>query len=91
MTTSAIQAAIKLYLDRKVFEKERELYAQPELKTMMPATLAVEDNLSGEFATPYDYTFPPFVIIECCQSLNEWIRDIANKDFITIFQVSGSY
>ena len=86
-----VQAAIKLYLDRKAFARERELYAQSKLKTMMPATLAVEDNLSGEVATPYGYTFPPFVIIECGQSLDEWARDTANKDFITIFQVSGCY
>ena len=86
-----VQAAIKLYLDRKAFARERKLYTQSKLKTMMPATLAVEDNLSGEVATPYGYTFPPFVIIECGQSLDEWARDTANKDFITIFQVSGCY
>ena len=90
VSSSGLQAAIKLYLDRKAFEKEKELYMHPQLKMMMPATLAVED-LCGTVATPYGYTFPPFVIIECGQSLDEWARDNANKDFITIFQVSRCY
>eukprot|EP00892_Ulva_mutabilis_P007594 jgi/Ulvmu1/5206/UM216_0001.1 len=80
------RAAIKLYMDRSAFERERQLYTESQLKTMMPATLAVEDNAAGNIRTPYDYVFPPFVVIECGQSLDEWARDNANKDFITIFQ-----
>ena len=82
-----MQAAIKFYLDRKGFESERELYTESELKAMMPATLAVEDNASGDCKTPYGYVFPPFVIIERGESLDEWSRDNANKDIVTIFQV----
>ena len=52
----------------------------------MPATLAIEDNMKGEWRTPYGFVFPPFVIIERGQSLDEWARD-NNPDFITIFQV----
>ena len=81
------QAAIKFYLDRSAFEIERELYNEVQLKSAMPATLAAEGNTSGSISTPYGYRFPPFVIIECGQSLDEWSRDNANKDFITIFQV----
>ena len=84
-----MQAAIKFYMDRSAFEKERQLYTESQLKAMMPSTLAVEDNGGGEAATPYGYVFPPFVIIECGQSLDEWAMDNANKDFITIFQVRG--
>eukprot|EP00892_Ulva_mutabilis_P005991 jgi/Ulvmu1/3764/UM175_0012.1 len=80
------QAAIKFYLDKKAFERERELYTESQLKAMMPATLAVEDNACGNCKAPYGYTFPPFVIIERGQSLDEWAQDNANKDFITIFQ-----
>ena len=83
------QVAIKFYLDRSAFERERELYNEVQLKPVMPATLAAEDNTSGTISTPYGYTFPPFVIIECGQSLDEWSRDNANKDFITVFQVCG--
>ena len=82
-----VQAAIKFYMDKAAFQSERDLYEEPALKSMMPATLAIEENASGEHATPYGYTFPPFVIIECGQSLDEWARDNANTDFITIFQV----
>ena len=83
------QAAIKFYMDKSAFERERALYTEAELKSVMPATLAAEDNASGAISTPYGYTFPPFVIIECGQSLDEWSRDNANKDFITVFQVCG--
>ena len=78
---------MKFYLDQSAFERERELYTESQLKEMMPATLAIEDNKSGQAATAYGYIFPPFVIIECGQSLDEWSMDNANKDFITIFQV----
>ena len=84
-----MQAAIKFYLHREAFERERELYTESQLKAMMPATLAVEDNATGEHQTPYGYVFPPFVIIECGQSLDEWSKDNANADFVTIFQVFG--
>eukprot|EP00892_Ulva_mutabilis_P005913 jgi/Ulvmu1/3694/UM017_0111.1 len=80
------RAAVKFYIDRSAFDRERELYTESQLKAMMPATLAIEDNASGKVCTPYGYVFPPFVIIECGQSLDEWARDTANKDFITIFQ-----
>ena len=81
-----LQAAIKFYLDKKAFTKERVLYLQPELRSMMPATLAIEENSSAEVSTPYGYVFPSFVIIECGQSLDEWARR-NTADFITIFQV----
>ena len=84
---AAIQAAIKFYLHRDAFRRERELYTESQLKEMMPATLAIEENAAGDHRTPYGYVFPSFVIIECGQSLDEWARDNANGDFITIFQV----
>eukprot|EP00892_Ulva_mutabilis_P000505 jgi/Ulvmu1/10455/UM063_0010.1 len=80
------KAAIKFYMDMLAFQRERDLYQDAQLKSMMPATLAIEENTSGECQTPYGYKFPPFVIIECGQSLDEWARDNTNSDFITIFQ-----
>jgi hypothetical protein len=83
-----LQAAIKFYLQRAAFDAEKELYMDSQLCKMMPATLAIEDNVKGEWRTPYNFVFPPFVIIERGQSLDEWARD--NKpDFITIFQVTS--
>ena len=91
MGRGCAQAAIKFYMDKSAFQKERELYDEAQLKSVMPATLAAEDNASGTIRTPYGYSFPPFVIIECGQSLDEWAKDNANKDFITVFQVCGPY
>ena len=81
-----LQAAIKFYLNQAAFNRERELYMQPDLQSMMPVTLAIEDNASNDCVTPYGYVFPPFVIIEWGQSLDEWARS-NTADFITIFQV----
>ena len=85
-----LQVAIKFYLDRNAFDQEKVLYTKPELKAMMPATLAIEGNTSGQTSTPYGYVFPPFVIIEQGQSLDEWARDNANGDFITVFQACAA-
>lgn len=81
-----LQAAIKFYLDVAAFKQERSLYMSPELQSVMPATLAIEDNSFGQCTTPYGYKFPPFAVIECGQSLEDWSR--CNKpDFVTTFQV----
>eukprot|EP00892_Ulva_mutabilis_P002693 jgi/Ulvmu1/12424/UM009_0074.1 len=80
------KAAIKFYMDVSAFQCEHDLYQDSQLKSMMPATLAIEENISGECHTQYGYKFPPFVIMECGQSLGEWARDSANKDFIFLFQ-----
>jgi hypothetical protein len=82
---SCMQAAIKFYLCREAFDGEKALYMKAQLRKMMPATLAIEDNAGGEWRTPYGFAFPPFFIIERGQSLDEWAHD--NKfDFITVFQ-----
>lgn len=86
-TPVCVQVAIKFYMDLGAFRRERELYMESQLKAMMPATLAIEDNAGGACCTPYGYAFPPFVIIECGQSLDEWARR-NEADFITIFQVT---
>lgn len=82
-----MQAAIKFYLHREAFQRERALYTEPQLRSIMPATLTVEDNASSMYCTPYGYIFPPFVIIERGQSLDEWVKGANNIDFATVFQV----
>eukprot|EP00892_Ulva_mutabilis_P002686 jgi/Ulvmu1/12418/UM009_0068.1 len=80
------KAAIKFYMDKTAFQRERDLYQEPQLNSMMPATLAIIENADGGCKTPYGYSFPPFVIIECGQSLDEWALANSKADFITIFQ-----
>lgn len=70
----------------QAFKREAALYANPAFKDLMPATLAIEDNAGGGERL-HSYAFPPCIIIEKGQSLNEWAH--ANRcDFVTIFQVS---
>jgi hypothetical protein len=79
------EVAIKFYTHKEAFTREAELYRDSGLKRSMPATLAIVANEDGSLRTPYGFSFPPCIIIERGQSLNEWAS--ANVgDFITIFQ-----
>lgn len=80
-----VQIAIKFFMEKKAFERETALYNVPTVQAIMPRILAIDDNGQAGQCTPY--VFPPFVIIEQGQSLDEWAADTANKDFITILQV----
>jgi hypothetical protein len=83
---TAREAAIKFYLNREAFDIEKQLYLSTVVQARMPATLAVESNDDGRWRMPTGYRFPPFVIIERGQSMDEWAHK--NKpDFITIMQV----
>lgn len=79
--------AIKCFLNTQLFRRERDLFAEPALRPLMPATIAVEDNAAGDCRTRYGYAFPPFVVTERGQSLAEWASDSANNDFMAVFEV----
>lgn len=69
----------------QAFKREAQLYANPAFKELMPATLAIAANDDGG-ERMRGYAWPPCIIIEKGQSLNEWAH--ANRsDFVTIFQV----
>eukprot|EP00892_Ulva_mutabilis_P012598 jgi/Ulvmu1/9710/UM055_0048.1 len=80
----AEQVAIKFYSHHEAFKREAELYANPAFKELMPATLAIEGNADGRERLR-DYVFPPCIVIEKGQSLNEWAHTY-RCDFVTIFQ-----
>jgi hypothetical protein len=92
---SSDEYAIKFYVQRTAFERERVLYQDEALRSMMPATHALVDNLpsgpAGEvLRAPNGYVFPPCIIIERGESLDEWARR-ETPDFITIMQVRVSW
>lgn len=91
---SSDEYAIKFYVHRTAFERERTLYQDETLRSMMPATHALVDNLpsgpSGDVVrAPNGYIFPPCIIIERGESLDEWARR-ETPDFITIMQARAS-
>jgi hypothetical protein len=71
------------------FERERELYEATELKKMMPATHAIVDNADGSVRASNGYQFPPCIIIERGESLEQWAKRENDRDFVTTLQVSA--
>lgn len=66
------------------FRREADLYESSIFKKLMPATLAVVDNVDGAQHLGR-YVFPPCIVIKKGQSLNEFASSNV-ADFITIFQ-----
>ena len=84
-----------LCAQRKAFERERELYRDPTLRAMMPATHAIIDNDASQLdggeplRAPNGMVWPPCIIIERGESLDEWARR-ETPDFITVMQARPS-
>lgn len=88
---SGEEFAVKFYAARTSFERERALYMDASLRTMMPATRAFIGNYNGAVSGPNGYVFPPCIIIERGESLKEWAKRESATDFITNMQVLTIY
>eukprot|EP00892_Ulva_mutabilis_P012634 jgi/Ulvmu1/9743/UM055_0083.1 len=78
--------AIKFFTRRAGFERERALYDKPALRSMMPAVIDVVPNADGRYATPAGFVFPPCIVVEKGESLDEWATRI-EPGFPTILNV----
>ena len=58
---------------------------------MMPATKAIVDNRNGQVKASTGYVFPPCIIIERGESLDQWAKREAQRDFVTTLQVRGPF
>jgi serine/threonine protein kinase len=65
-----------------VFERELELYNNEALEGILPAVVKISTNDDREACTSWGYTFPPFIIVERGESLNEWCSRV-QPDFAT--------
>lgn len=81
--------AIKFFTRRAGFERERALYDKPALRSMMPAVIDVVPNADGRYATPAGFVFPPCIVVEKGESLDEWATRI-EPGFPTILNVRFS-
>jgi hypothetical protein len=80
------QFAIKFYTQFAAFSRERDLYSDPTLREMMPATQQIIGNEDRAIHMPDGYVFPPAIVIEKGESLDVWASR-ERKDFVTILQV----
>lgn len=85
---------MKFYTHQPAFEAERAMHDLPQVRVMMTATIAVEDNAGGAWRAPNGYVFPPFIIMERGESLadfagfmHRWGAD--STAFVTALQVRG--
>eukprot|EP00892_Ulva_mutabilis_P000463 jgi/Ulvmu1/10417/UM062_0013.1 len=78
--------AIKFFVNSRAFECERELYSQEHLRGMMPAVSLMHSNSDGTVVTDEGWRFPPFIVVERGESLDEWQAHV-KPDFATVVQV----
>jgi hypothetical protein len=90
--TTAMHYAVKFFFNAEAFERERMLYNDPVLRGMMPATHEMCDNADGRHADAGGHCFPPFIVIERGEPLNEWssrMRTAAGDgqlEMVSVFQ-----
>jgi serine/threonine protein kinase len=83
---SAKEYAVKFYTQLEAFSRERDLYMEPCLREMMPATQEIIGNEDAAIRMPDGFVFPPCIVIEKGESLDVWaIRE--RHDFVTVLQV----
>ena len=78
--------AIKFFLNRTSFEREEALYLREDLRRMMPAVKDIVSNSDGSICDMAGRTFPPAIVIERGEPLDEWALRI-EPDFPTILTV----
>jgi hypothetical protein len=78
--------AIKFFTDANAFEREAEMYCERSIRAMMPSIAVVESNAGKRVTGPGGYVFPPFIVVEKGESLDEWVLRV-QPDFVTILQV----
>jgi serine/threonine protein kinase len=71
--------AVKFLLQRDTFRREALLYNDPSLRAMMAATKHIHDNADGALRSPGGYVFPPHIMIERGEPLDEWIKRMARR------------
>jgi hypothetical protein len=84
----ASQYAIKFYTHFDIFARERDLYMEPVLREMMPATQEIIGNEDAAIRMPdgFVHVFPPCIVIEKGESLDVWATR-ERHDCVTILQV----
>jgi serine/threonine protein kinase len=68
------------------FVREQALYASADLREMMPAVRDILPNSDGALKTADGWTFPPCIVMEKGEALDDWAARI-RPDFPTVLMV----
>jgi hypothetical protein len=71
--------AVKFFFKLDAFKREAALYADPVLRAMMAATRNVYSNADAALRSPKGYAFPPHIVIERGEPLDEWIKRMIKR------------
>jgi hypothetical protein len=71
--------AVKFFFKPEAFQREAALYADPVLRAMMAATRAVCANADGALRSPGGFVFPPHIVIERGEPLDEWVKRMVRR------------
>jgi hypothetical protein len=71
--------AVKFFFNLDAFKREAALYADPVLRAMMAATRNVYSNADGALRSPKGYAFPPHIVIERGEPLDEWSKRMIQR------------
>jgi hypothetical protein len=79
---------VQFYTQREIFNLELQLYSDPTLQQLMPARHEVLPNEDGAIRSPSGLRFPPCIVLERGESLDEFARNV-DYAFITVMQARG--
>ena len=63
---------MQFFFGKRAFDSEVELYNNPVLAPIMPECFERSDNADGSLRAPSGYVFPPVMVFERGESLNEF-------------------
>jgi hypothetical protein len=65
-------ALLQFFFDSAPYQAEVELYSREELRKIMPRIYEAHDNADKAIRDPSGYEFPPVLVIERGESLDEF-------------------
>jgi hypothetical protein len=77
---------VQFYTHEQAFSAEVQLYNDPALRALMPARHEVVANSDGSVRSPSGFRFPPCVVLERGESLDEVAANV-RCEFIIVMQV----
>ena len=79
------RVCMQFYVHREAFDTELQVYKEQTLKQLMPRRFDVIANLESSLRAPGGYVFPPCIVLERGEPLNEFARNVEHE-FITVVQ-----
>jgi hypothetical protein len=81
-----VEYAVKFFIHADhAFQRELTLYRTPGLHRILPEVHQISPNEDGAIRSQSGYIFPPFIMVEKGESLNEWASRVAPDFATTLF------